>query len=81
MDNTKGFRGCMRRRLTSQEETNFKFSITASSLSDLTQKAAKPTDKTEMAFISEQQLLLAVFSQLHDSNDVLTVKSKLKHND
>lgn len=34
-----------------------KCSIAATSLSEVPQKVAKRTDKTEMAFISEQQLL------------------------
>lgn len=54
------------RRLTSQEEINLKLSKAASSLGDVQQKAAKLTDKTEMAFISEQQLQLAGFFQLHE---------------
>ena len=70
----------MRRRLTSQEETNFEFGTAASTLNDVTRKAAKCTDKREMAFISEQQVPHAVFFLLHDGNNALAVKSKHKDN-
>lgn len=75
------FRGCTRRS-GSQKETDVKCSIAASSLSEVSQKAAKCTDKTDMVFISEllnKQTAAVVkelaFLQLHGSNNVPTVKT------
>lgn len=69
-----------RRRLTSHGETNLKRSVAASSLSDVTQKAAKHNDKTSTAFISEQLPLVrlpptmaaTMFPQSNHNTEIMT---------